>query len=62
MAQVSGKVPQRAEVNGEVRKYIKQILKDKRLKKTYKILAGAIVLRIEQPAIKLAAALGVNLA
>lgn len=62
IARVKGKVTQRKLINKEVRKGIRVILKDRRQKKTYKILACAIAVGLERPAIRLAEAMGLRLA
>lgn len=55
-------VAERHQINGEVRKNIQKILTNKKLKKSYKILALAIEMHIERLAIKIAEFAGVNLA
>lgn len=59
IAVTKGKISERQTVNQEIRKNKKAILKEKRLKKTYRLLCWAILLHIERHTIRLARKFGV---
>lgn len=61
IACVSGNLPQREVVNSEVRKNFKHIIAGKCMKRNYKVLAWAIMLRVERPVMKFAQMLGITL-
>ena len=58
IAVTKGKVSERKMINQTIRKNIKALLKEKRLKKTYRLLSLAILFHIERPTVRLARAFG----